>query len=188
MDIPVLGAFVLPLPFALLTYAWFRKPDLETLSPSFFHTWLALHIPAMFVAYALLSIAFAVGVAYLIQERQIKSKRPSALIYRLPSLDELDRLIYYLLAAAMPFLSAGLILGGLWAYHAWGRYWNWDPKETWTLLIWLVYGVYFYLRWAAGWRGRKTVYVSLAGFLFVMFTYAGVNYLSPLHRFLAGGG
>ncbi len=187
LDIPVLGAFVMPLPFALLTYAWFRKPDLEILSPSFFRTWLAIHIPIMFAAYALLGIAFSVGIAYLIQEHQIKTKRPTELVYRLPSLDELDRLIYQLILCAFVPLTVGLILGGIWAAKAWGQFWSWDPKETWALITWLVYVMYFYLRWVERWRGRKTTYVSLAGFVVVLFTYAGVNYFSPLHGFLAGG-
>ncbi|HVO32822.1 MAG TPA: cytochrome c biogenesis protein CcsA [Elusimicrobiota bacterium] len=188
MDIPILGAFVMPLPFALLTYAWFRKPDLEMLSASFFQTWMALHIPMMFVAYALLAIAFGVGVAYLIQEHQIKMKHPTALVYRLPPLADLDRLIYRLVSFAFPLLTAGIVIGGFWAARRWGRFWGWDPKETWALITWLIYAGYFILRFGVGWRGRKAAYLSMIGFVVILFTYAGVNYFSPLHGYLSGQG
>jgi ABC-type transport system involved in cytochrome c biogenesis permease subunit len=80
------------------------------------------------------------------------------------------------------------MLGALWAYDAWGRYWGWDAKETWALITWFVYLIYLHMRLVAGWRGRRAAYLSLAGFGVVLFTYVGVNYLSSLHGFLSGGG
>jgi cytochrome c-type biogenesis protein CcsB len=184
-SIPILGSFVTPIPWVLLSYAWLHRSDLEITSPNLFHTWLSVHIPIAFTAYALLSISFAVGVAYLIQEQQIKSKRPSELAYRLPSLQELDELISSLIVAALPLLLIAAGIGALWAKRTWGRYWAWDPKETWTLITCAFYAVYVYARFARGWRGRKSVYGAMFGFVLVLFTYAGVNYLSPLHQFLS---
>jgi ABC-type transport system involved in cytochrome c biogenesis permease subunit len=82
----------------------------------------------------------------------------------------------------------GVLLGAKWAYEAWGRYWGWDAKETWALITWIVYMIYLHMRLIVGWRGRKAAYLSIVGFLMVIFTYVGVNYLSQLHGFLSGGG
>ena len=188
MPIPILGAFIMPVSWGLLTLAFGSDKALRPLPPSFHSHWMAIHVPFVFVSYALLGVAFAVGIAYLIEERQMKSKHPTELTYRLPALEELDKLIYELIGAALPLLTFGIVSGGVWAYSAWGRFWGWDPKENWTLFTWFVYVVYLLLRSFGGWRGRKTAYFSLAGFAFVIFTYVGVNYLSPLHGFLSKAG
>ena len=145
-----------------------------------------LHVPVLLISYAIFAGAFAVGTMYLWQERQMKSKRPNELTFQLPSLESLDRLISKLIVTAFPLLTVGIWLGGIWAQHAWGRFWGWDPKETWSLITWLVYASYLLIRFGVGWRGRKTTYFSLAGFALVLFTYVGVNYMSPLHPFLSG--
>lgn len=145
-----------------------------------------LHIPLLMISYLGFASAFAVGIVYLWQERQMKSKHPNAFTFRLPSLEGLDHLIAQCIVFSVPFLTFGVLLGMLWAYQAWGRFWGWDPKETWALITWLVYIAYLYARYGIGWRGRKTAYLSLAGFALVMFTYVGVNYFSPLHGFLSG--
>jgi len=188
LAIPILGAFIMPISWCLLTIAFFSDRSLKELMPALHSYWMAIHVPIMFFSYSLLGVAFAVGVAYLIQEHQIKSKHPNALTFRLPSLEDLDDLIYKLIMVAFPPLTLGIFLGGVWAYSAWGRFWGWDPKETWALITWFVYVIYLHLRLFVGWRGRKTAYLSMAGFLVVLFTYAGVNYLSPLHGFLSGTG
>ena len=148
----------------------------------------ALHVPVLCASYAIFTAAFAVGIVYLWQERQMKSKRPNELTYRLPSLEQLDTLIFKLISVAVPALTLGIFLGSLWARRAWGRFWGWDPKETAALITWLVYVAYLLIRLIGGWRGRKTAYLSLAGFAFVLITCMGVNYLSPLHRFLFAPG
>jgi cytochrome c-type biogenesis protein CcsB len=188
MRIPILGAFVMPVAWGLLTVAFCSDRTLKELMPALHSYWMAIHVPIMFVSYAVLGVAFAVGVAYLLEERQMKRKRPGDLSYKLPSLEELDHLIYKLIMIAFVPLTFGIFLGGVWAYSAWGRFWGWDPKETWALITWFVYVIYLHLRFFAGWRGRKSAYLSLAGFVIVLFTYVGVNYLSPLHGFLSGAG
>lgn len=190
LRLPVLGAFVTPLCFLTMIVA-IRSPfgtQIPNLPPALQSFWMAIHVPVMFISYAAFANAFAVGLAYLLQEWQMKSKKPSALAFRLPSLEELDTLIYRIIAYATPILTLGVLLGALWAYDAWGRYWGWDAKETWALITWIIYMVYLHMRLVVGWRGRKTAYLSLAGFGVVLFTYVGVNYLSELHGFLSGGG
>ncbi|MBV9080773.1 MAG: c-type cytochrome biogenesis protein CcsB, partial [Elusimicrobia bacterium] len=187
--VPILGSFVSPIVFVMMAAAvhsptGFSIPDLP---PSLQSYWMSVHVPIMFVSYAAFAHAFAVGLAYLIQEGQLKSKNPSVLAFRLPPLEDLDHLIYGIIGWAFPALTVGLALGARWAYDAWGHYWNWDPKETWALATWLIYLVYLLMRLVGGWKGRKTAYLSLAGFGFVIFTYVGVNYLSQLHGFLTVG-
>lgn len=208
--VPILGVFVLPWNILALvmafSYPFFSGSGakagsigeffalantaraLPKLQPALQSYWMAIHVPVMFLSYAAFAVAFGVGLAYLVQERQIKSKKPSEMSYRLPPLEDLDRLIYKIIAFAFPVLTLGVMLGARWAYDAWGRYWGWDAKETWAFITWLIYAVYLHMRLVAGWRGRKTAYMSLAGFGVVMFTYVGVNYLSSLHGFLSGEG
>src|SRR4051812_45462711 len=112
-----------------------------------------LHVPLLLGSYMLFGAAFAVGLAYLWEERQVKSKHLSNLTLQLPSLDRLDTLISKLISAAVPFLTVGILLGAIWAQNTWGRFWGWDPKETWSLITWLVYVTYLIVRWIIGWRG-----------------------------------
>jgi len=186
---PILGAFILPFVFASMMAA-LRSPTgtgIPELPGGLESHWLAAHIPMMFVAYAAFAHAFAVGLAYMLQESQLKSKHPTALSFRLPPLDDLDLLISRIIAWAFPVLTVGLLLGARWAFDAWGRYWAWDAKETAALITWLVYFGYLAARLVAGWRGRKTAYLSMAGFAVLLFTYIGANHLSRLHAFLPGG-
>jgi cytochrome c-type biogenesis protein CcsB len=188
--VPILGAFVTPLIFAMMCTAVYSPfgTQIPTLAPALQSYWMAIHVPVMFISYSAFAHAFAVGLAYVIQERQMKSKNPGPLSFRLPPLDELDALIYKIIRSAFPVLTLGVLLGARWAYDAWGRYWGWDAKETWALITWFVYLIYLHMRLVVGWRGRKTAYLSLAGFGVVLFTYVGVNYLSELHGFLSNAG
>ena len=186
---PILGAFITPLAFLLLVIA-VRSPfgtAIPILAPALRSYWMAVHVPVMFISYGLFAIAFAMGIVYLIQERQLKSKKISHLSFRLPPLEELDAMIFRVIWKALPLLALGLLLGGAWAYQAWGRFWGWDAKETWALITLLIYAVYVYMRVVVGWRGRKSAYLSLIGFGVMVFTYVGVNYFSTLHGFLSGG-
>lgn len=190
LNVPILGAFVAPLIWIMMIVA-INSPfgtQIPNLAPALQSYWMAIHVPVMFISYAAFANAFAVGLAYLVQERQLKSKKPGQLAFRLPPLEDLDILIYKAIRLAFPILTLGVLLGARWAYDAWGRYWGWDAKETWALITWLVYAIYLHLRLINGWRGRRTAYLSLAGFGVVLFTYIGVNYLSELHGFLSGGG
>ncbi|MDE1976677.1 MAG: c-type cytochrome biogenesis protein CcsB [Elusimicrobia bacterium] len=185
----ILGAFVLP--WAAIgtgSALIFANPAVEGLVPALQNYWINIHPVSLMTAYAAFGNAFGVGVALLIQEHQIKSRKPSELCYRLPSIEELDNLNYRIIVWAFPVLTVGIIMGGIWAYSAWGRFWGWDPKETWALITALVYAGYLHMRFVKGLRGKKAVYVSMVGFACVLFTFLGVNFLSPLHGYLSGGG
>jgi cytochrome c-type biogenesis protein CcsB len=102
----------------------------------------------------------------------------------LPSADNLDRITYKTICIAFPLLTLMIAAGAFWANRAWGSYWNWDPKETWAAITWLVYAGYLHMRITRGWRGRRAAYFAILGFAIVMFTFFGVTYLLPgLHAY-----
>ncbi|MBI3550355.1 MAG: c-type cytochrome biogenesis protein CcsB [Elusimicrobia bacterium] len=186
----ILGAFVLPWALAASWGAVWRasqmgNTEIHGLVPALQSYWINIHPAVLMVSYCIFGNAFGVGLALLIQERQVKSKRPSELCYRLPAIEDLDSLNYRLIAFGFPILTVGIIMGGIWAYGAWGRFWGWDAKETWALITALVYAAYLHMRIVAGWRGRKAVYMSMFGFTCVVFTFIGVNFLSELHGYLS---
>ena len=186
----ILGAFVLPWACAAAVGAAARAyslgdTEVSGLVPALQSYWMNIHPLVIIVAYAILGNAFGVGLALLVQERQVRSKRPQELCYRLPSIEELDNLNYRLVAVAFPILTVGIIMGGIWAHAAWGRFWGWDAKETWSFITALVYAVFLHMRLVAGWRGRKAVYTSMCGFACALFTFIGVNFLSRMHGYLS---
>ncbi len=123
-------------------------------------------------------------LAILVLSMIISSWKREALAAKLPDLQQLDNINYIAIAFGFPFLTAGIISGAIWANEAWGTYWSWDPKETWSLITWFVYAAYLHARYMAGWKGVKTAYLAVYGFLSVIFTYFGVNLLlSGLHSY-----
>jgi len=108
----------------------------------------------------------------------------SGLLARMPSAATFDTLAYRTIQFAFPVWTFAVIAGAIWAHEAWGRYWGWDPKETWAFITWVVYAGYLHARATAGWRGRKAAIVSCAGFACVLFTYYAVNlWIAGLHSY-----
>jgi len=103
---------------------------------------------------------------------------------KLPPLPALDLLIYQSAALGFVFLAIGIITGSVWAHYAWGAYWSWDPKETWSLITWLVYAIMIHARYVRGWHGKRLAVLAVIGFVCMLFTYLGVNLLSSLHSYL----
>lgn len=102
----------------------------------------------------------------------------------MPSLAQLDILIYRIVAVGLPLLTLGIITGAMWAHEAWGAYWQWDPKETAALFSWIVYAIYMHLHTRNAWRGVRTAWISAIGFMTIMFCYFGVNlWISGLHSY-----
>lgn len=189
----ILGAFVLPWTVISAAGAVARAysmggTEIHGLSPALQSYWINIHPMVLMTAYAAFGNAFGVGIALLIQEHQIKSRKPTELCYRLPSIEELDNLNYKIIVFGFPVLTVGIIMGGIWAYNAWGRFWGWDAKETWAFITAMIYAGFLHMRFVKGMRGRKAVYVSMLGFASVIFTFIGVNYLSELHGYLSGRG
>jgi cytochrome c-type biogenesis protein CcsB len=180
----VLGAFLSPIALILMLFALALPKEILPLAPVLKSFWHPFHVFFAFLGNAIFALAFCCGVMYLLQEHQLKSKKMGAITQRLPSLMVLDDLNYQSLKFGFPLLTLGIITGAIWAEYAWGRYWGWDPKETWSLITWFLYAASLHQRLTVGWRGRKAAIMAIAGFLAVLFTFLGVNLVLPgLHTY-----
>ncbi len=180
-----IGAFVTPIAFTCLAYATLLSDQIEPLVPALQSNWLLSHVITCFFGYAAFAIACGISIMYLIRDvLEEKKGADSTILNMLPSMDLLDELAYKAIVIGFPFLTIGIITGAAWANYAWGTYWSWDPKETWSLITWFVYAAFLHARFAAGWKGKKTAILSIIGFCFVLFTYLGVSFLlSGLHSY-----
>src|SRR4030067_34207 len=182
--IKVLGSFLTPIALILMLFAFALPNEIFPLAPVLKSFWHPFHVIFAFLGNAIFTLTFCCGVMYLIQEHQLKSKKMGAITKRLPPLNLLADLSYQSLKFGFPLLTLGIITGAVWAEYAWGRYWNWDPKETWSLITWLLYAALLHQRLTVGWRGRKAAMMAIVGFLAVLFTFLGVNLLLPgLHAY-----
>jgi len=182
--VKILGAFITPIALILMLFAFTLPREILPLAPVLRSFWHPFHVVFAFLGNAIFALAFCCGVMYLIQEKQLKSKKLGAITKRLPPLKVLDDLNYQSLKFGFPLLTLGIITGAVWANYAWGRYWDWDPKETWSLITWLLYAALLHQRLTVGWRGRKAAIMAIVGFLAVLFTFLGVNLLlSGLHTY-----
>ncbi len=182
----VLGAFSCPLAVILMLVGSTATTTIKEVNPALDSWWFPVHVTLAFLGNAVFTVAFIAGVMYLLQERMLKSKKFSALYYRLPSLDVLDSINYKCLSIGFPLMTMGIISGAVWANSAWGGYWRWDPKETWALITWFLYAALLHGRLTIGWRGRRAAIFAIIGFLCLLFTFLGVNLLlSDLHSFKA---
>jgi cytochrome c-type biogenesis protein CcsB len=180
-----LGAFVIPFAFFSMAFASF-SPNVNTriqpLIPALQSNWLISHVITCFFGYAALTIACGLGFMYLLKGLE-KGERPRLFFRLLPGREIVDELTYHSVVIGFIFLTLGIITGSVWAYSAWGSYWSWDPKETWSLITWLVYAAMLHSRFVHGWRGKRMAIMSIIGFASVLFTYFGVNYLPGLHSY-----
>ena len=180
----VIGAFTSPLAFLAMAYASLSpniSDRIQPLIPALKSNWLIAHVIACFIGYGAFAVAFGVSIMYLM--KQISSDNPSSVLGHLPDVNVLDELTHQLIMFGFLFLSVGIITGAVWANSAWGRYWGWDPKETWSLITWFVYAVLLHARLLRGWRGKRIAVLSIVGFAAVIFTYFGVNLLPGLHSY-----
>lgn len=183
----IIGAFVMP--FALLAMAWgqlYLPTDISPLMPALQSNWLLYHVLTCFLGYAAFAVACAVSIMYLIRTRHDLDKNRSSdgVIDRFPSAGILDELNYKAIMIGFPLLTLGIITGAAWANYAWGTYWSWDPKETWSLIVWFIYAAFLHARFTRGWIGNRAAWLSIIGFAATIFCYLGVNLLlSGLHSY-----
>ncbi len=187
----VIGAFVIP--FALLGMSWAQlrlNSGIEPLVPALQSNWLLYHVVTCFLGYAAFAVACGISIMYLIKERQEKADddSPAGGVFSMfPGIRILDDLNYRAIMIGFPLLTLGIVTGAAWANYAWGTYWSWDPKETWSLIVWFVYAAFLHARITRGWVGRRAAILSIVGFAATIFCYLGVNlFLSGLHSY--GGG
>jgi cytochrome c-type biogenesis protein CcsB len=181
------GAFVMPIAFGTMLFAFTNESSIEPLVPALQSYWLHAHVITCFVGYAAFAVSAGVAIMYLMKAKREKRNVTGGVVALFPSTKILDDLVYKSIMWGFPFLTAGIITGAAWANYAWGTYWSWDPKETWSLIVWLVYAAFLHARVTRGWHGRRAAILSIVGFLATIFCYLGVNLvLSGLHSY--GGG
>ena len=183
----VIGAFAMPLACLALAYASL-SPDktIEPLIPALKSNWLIAHVISCFLGYAAFAVAFGASILYLIKSKETVPEASAGQSGKLliPAAPVLDELTHQLIMFGFLFLTVGIITGAVWAQTAWGRYWGWDPKETWSLITWFIYAAVLHFRMMRGWRGKRIAVLSVVGFVSVLFTYFGVNFLlSGLHSY-----
>lgn len=172
-----LGAFVLPIVFLIIGYAAMQNREIKPLMPALQSIWLVIHVAMAIIGYGSFAVAAGVSAMYL-----AKGSNPNK---KLPPLEDLDGISYRAVIFGYLFLTLTIITGALWAQKAWGRYWSWDPKETWSLITWFIYTAYLHMRKTKGMAGKKAALFAILGFLAVIFTYIGVNKLLPsLHSYV----
>jgi cytochrome c-type biogenesis protein CcsB len=183
-----LGAFVMPIVAGGIFFSiWLEsigQSDIKPLVPALQSYWMKIHVPLNFVGYGSFAVACAAGMAWLLRNRIEMSNPQAKILGVFPSLKQLDQLAYKAVAIGFPAFTLATILGAAWAAEAWGGYWSWDPKETWALIVWLVYGAYLHARFSHGLHGRTLAWWAVIGFVVTIFCFVGVNmYLSGLHSY-----
>jgi cytochrome c-type biogenesis protein CcsB len=181
----LLGSIFLPVLTIIFISAFAFPTEIKPLPAILNSWWLPVHAIFSFVGNAVFLISFLVSVVYLVVEKKIKEKRFSPAAARFPSLETLDSINYQCISYGFLFLTVGILTGSIWAKTTWGSYWSWDPKETWSLITWIVYAILIHNRLTIGWRGRKTAYMMIIGFLSILITFFGVNlFLGGQHSFI----
>jgi cytochrome c-type biogenesis protein CcsB len=184
----IIGAFVVP--FALLGMAWAQlglQSGIEPLVPALQSNWLLYHVITCFLGYACFAVACGISIMYLIKIRSESADSNASaggVVSMFPSARILDDMNYRAIMIGFPLLTLGIITGAAWANYAWGTYWSWDPKETWSLIVWFVYAAFLHARITRGWVGKRAAWLSIIGFAATIFCYLGVNlFLSGLHSY-----
>lgn len=175
-----LGVVALAVAMALLLYAISIPSDIQPLVPALQNNLLlTVHVAVAIVAYGSFTVAFAAAVMYLIQ--------PATGRWGLPRPELLDEIGYRAIVLGFPFLTLVIVLGAVWAEVAWGAYWSWDPKETASLVTWLIYAAYLHARIVRGWRGQRSAALLVLGFGATLFTYFGNLFYGGLHSYAGLG-
>jgi cytochrome c-type biogenesis protein CcsB len=181
-DIRYLGTFVTgPVLLTLGLAVTVFYTQAAQLVPALHSFWLVIHVSVAFVSSALFTLGFSTSVLQLVQERRELARGPGGVLRRgrfmdaLPNSSELERSAYRLHVVAFPLWTFTVIAGAIWAEAAWGKYWNWDPKEVWSFVIWVVYAGYLHARVTRGWDGRRAAYFALVGYACLLFNFLVVN-------------
>jgi cytochrome c-type biogenesis protein CcsB len=182
----VMGAVVIALGLAetlIYTAAGELVPALQSY-------WLSIHVTAMTLSTGIFFVAAVLGVIYLVVDRYTRrvaaglTVPDNGILRRLPTAEQLDRLTYRTVMFGFPVWTFGVIAGAIWADQAWGRYWGWDPVETWAFITWVLYAAFLHARATAGWRGRRAHYIQLLGFASLMFNILVVQvFITGLHSY-----
>lgn len=179
--INLLGVAVIPILLLMAGNGVMTDVEHIPLSPPYKSNWLWLHIFFAWVAYAAFCAGAGLGLLYVLKERaEIMGKR-LILSEKLPELELMCELTLKVIIFGFVALTVEIGAGGLWAYDLWGRYWGWDPIETWSLITWLTYGLFIHLGATMGWKGRRMAWLAIGAIIFVFITFGGIGFIGGIH-------
>ncbi len=180
LDLRWMGLFVTAFEVTVLMLANLSLEQAAgPLVPALHSYWLVIHVGAAILATGAFSVGALASLVFLLKQRVQRSGSPRAhgLLEMFPATDALDRLAYRVHAVGFPLWTfAALIAGPVWAEYAWGSYWNWDPKEVWAFITWVIYAAYLHARATAGWKGRAAAILALVAFSSLLFNFVGINF------------
>ena len=189
-----LGLFVLaPVVLALVLIGLFLYADAGPLVAALRSYWLAIHVTTAIIGFGIFFVSGIASVMYLVRSRYEarladgeadgEASGPG-IVAKLPAAAALDRVAHRTAVFGFPIWTFAVIAGAIWAEAAWGRFWGWDPKETWAFIAWVVYAAYLHARTTAGWRGRPAAWVNVVGLVVMIFNLLFVNMVSTgLHSY-----
>lgn len=184
----VVGVAVMSVALLMLGHGVMTGPRMEPLAPPFQSNWLWLHVFFVWMAYGAFCISAGFGAIYLLKEwaegkrsSEVQKVRGSEFYERFPSLSILSDLILRTMIFGFIALTVEIGAGSLWAYGLWGRYWGWDPVETWSLITWLIYGIDIHLGVTLGWKGKRMAWLAIASLISLFITFGGIGYMASIH-------
>jgi cytochrome c-type biogenesis protein CcsB len=185
-----LGLFVLaPVVLALVLIGLFLYADAGPLVAALRSYWLAIHVSTAIIGFGIFFVSGIASIMFLVRSRHearvADGEAPgSGIVWKLPAAAALDRVAHRTAVFGFPIWTFAVIAGAIWAEAAWGRFWGWDPKETWAFIAWVVYAAYLHARTTAGWRGRPAAWVNVVGLVVMIFNLLFVNMVSTgLHSY-----
>lgn len=173
----LMAALVVPLCTILLILSQFTETSRAYLNPNLKGIWFHLHVISMFLGIAMFLLASMAAIIYLWLDRLLKTKRLQRVQLKLPPLGRIDSVGHYSISLGFAFYTFGMLMGLVYSYSAFGRYWQWDPKEVWALVTWVFYAILLHERLALGWKGKKASILTLICFVILLFTFLGISHL-----------
>jgi cytochrome c-type biogenesis protein CcsB len=181
-SIKPLCVVVAPVALVMLGNGIMRGAELQPLEPAFQSNWLFVHVTFAWLAYGSFLIAACLGVAFLWKNRaEERGQSDGSFSARFPQLGILDNLSFRFIIFGFIADTIMIATGSIWAQGLWGRYWGWDPIETWSLVSWLIYGAALHLRVTMGWKNKKMAWLTIASILTVVITFFGIGFISGVH-------
>ncbi len=183
-----IGIFVLaPVVLGMVAIGLFLYVEGAPLVAALRSSWLAIHVSAAIIGFGIFLVSGIASILYLVREKAEQKpveERGTGFVSKLPASSVLDRLAHRTAVFGFPIWTFAVIAGAIWAESAWGRFWGWDPKETWSFIAWVVYAGYLHARTTAGWRGRPAAWVNVVGLIIMVFNLTFVNLVSSgLHSY-----
>ena len=180
------GVVVVPFVLFVLGYGMMAQgTGVEPLPPPYRSNWLWVHVSFAWLAYSAFAFASFVALFHLLKVMAMRrGGGEGGVLARFPAPEALDELTFKVILFGFIGLTVEMGAGAIWAFGLWGRYWAWDPMETWTLISWVAYGLYLHLRVTMGWRGTRMAWVTLVAFVFILIAFGGIAYMKGLHTTL----